>query len=143
MKKLPIHNRAKEVVAYTLVDNDDYAWASKSRWRLVVGKRNLYVARAVGKTTFYLHRLIMGVLQTSKTLDVDHINHDSLDNQKANLRVCTRAENLQNSRKHLGKEGVKGVSRSGKKWRFQRMINGVREVRTFKTKEEAESYAQK
>lgn len=41
-----------------------------------------------------LHRLITDV---SKEKDVDHRNHDKLDNTLSNLRICSRTENCGNS----------------------------------------------
>jgi hypothetical protein len=46
-------------------------------------------------------------------LVVDHKNHDKLDNRKANLRVCTNADNAQNknARGHKGSSSqYRGVS---------------------------------
>ena len=40
-----------------------------------------------------LHRAVMGA---PAGLDVDHINHNTLDNRKANLRLATRSDNMAN-----------------------------------------------
>ena len=37
---------------------------------------------------------------------VDHRFHNRLDNRKAMLRVCSRAENRRNSQKHTAPSGV-------------------------------------
>ena len=44
-----------------------------------------------------LHRII---LNCPSDLVVDHINGDSLDNRKSNLRACTHKENIRNQKKH-------------------------------------------
>lgn len=41
----------------------------------------------------YLHRFIMGCAP-GDGLDVDHKNHNPLDNRKENLRICTHAEEI-------------------------------------------------
>jgi hypothetical protein len=77
----------------------------------------------------FLYREILskhGLLDVSKP-EVDHINGNSLDDRKANLRCCTRVENLRNrfgSSKSL--TGVKGVSRNkaNGNWNAQIGIGG-------------------
>ena len=43
-------------------------------------------------------------------LEVDHINHDTLDNRKSNLRICTRSQNNANHNKQQkSKSPYKGI----------------------------------
>ncbi|MBQ2348402.1 MAG: HNH endonuclease, partial [Clostridia bacterium] len=45
-------------------------------------------------TQYQLHRFLMN--PTSRE-EVDHINHNTLDNRKSNLRIVTTAQNQMNS----------------------------------------------
>ena len=57
----------------------------------------------------FMHRFIMNV--TQKDIDIDHINHDVLDNREVNLRITTRQQNCWNSRGHKDAYSkFKGVS---------------------------------
>lgn len=82
-----------------LVDDDDYHYLSQFSWYVVDGKTTYYAVRAawdkVKKRCYHvlMHREIM---KTPKHLDVDHIDHNGLNNQKFNLRNCTKAENNMN-----------------------------------------------
>ena len=64
-----------------------------------------------------MHRYLLNLDDSS--LIVDHINHNTLDNRKCNLRVCTRKENGANTNKPItNTSGYKGVSydKSKKRW---------------------------
>jgi hypothetical protein len=75
-------------------------------------------------------------------MEVDHWNHDGLDNRRENLRVCTKAQNNHNCRKHRWHNGeytsskYKGVcwNKTEKKWMayIHRKTLGY-----FRTEEEA------
>src|SRR5688572_21984799 len=55
-----------------------------------------------------MHRLI---LNAAPGMNVDHIDHDKLNNQKSNLRLCTTTQNNQNGvRRKDNTSGYKGVS---------------------------------
>jgi len=85
-----------------------------------------------------LHRLIVGAPVGEV---VDHINGDTLDNRRSNLRVCSRAENLWNAgkRRH-NTSGFKGVcfdKRDGRWYARIRAVGRVHDLGRYKTAEEA------
>jgi len=72
----------------------------------------------------YFHRLIMN---TPKGLMVDHMNHDTLDNRKINLRNVSHRENLSNQkRKSELSSSYVGVywNKRARKWKAYIQING-------------------
>ena len=79
-----------------LVSNADYGDLSLHKWCAVYyPKRNgWYAERNISPTKkakiVRMHRAIMGF---PKGEDVDHIDGDTLNNTRENLRVCSRAEN--------------------------------------------------
>ena len=86
-----------------LVDDGDVSLVERYKWRLREGsgKNKSYVTRggrnADGKlSTIYLHREIMAALPGDV---VDHINGDTLDMRRCNLRTTTDAGNAINQRK--------------------------------------------
>jgi hypothetical protein len=87
----------------TLVDDEDYADLIEFKWQGVRNARGDYYATTSWRregcepVTIYLARWLMGVVDDPKVV-VDHINHNTLDNRKQNLRVCTQSENLRNRR---------------------------------------------
>ena len=99
----------------TLVDARDEHLLYARRWYMLGRmRRTRYVAATVGKSHVYLHRLIA---RARAGQVVDHINRDSLDNRRANLRLCTQRENIQNSAGR-GVSSYRGVCwhRARRKW---------------------------
>jgi len=82
----------------TLVDNKDYARLNKYKWYAQKWKYGYRVVRwqtfkDLGKRIIVsMPRQIMGICKEDKNV-VDHINHNTLDNRRKNLRVCTQSEN--------------------------------------------------
>lgn len=91
---------------YALVDKADYDWLNQWKWQF--GSRQ-YAVKSNGKgRLIYMHRLIMN---TPEGMDTDHINRNSLDNRRSNLRICTRSENCRNrGLQPNNTSGVTGVS---------------------------------
>jgi hypothetical protein len=70
------------------------------------GRWGIYVSDTARKTR--LHRFVVGLIDP--IFIVDHINGDTLDNRKQNLRIITRSENNKNMRKHVNNtSGYTGV----------------------------------
>lgn len=129
-RALLIYDRAGAVKAVVLVDERDYAWASRHRWNLVGADRpgGRMVARKLhkGGRTVFLHREILG-LTFGDGLIGDHINGVHLDNRRENLRVATPGQSVQNTPSRRGSSsryrGVSWVPRLSK-WRVCVRIAG-------------------
>lgn len=120
MRKIPL-TRSK----FAIIDDEDFDRVNKFKWHYV---GNGTAAHRVYKGEYiYMHRLIMN---TPPGLEVDHINHNKLDNRKSNLRNCTRGENSRNTRirsdNTLGYKGIRFEKRNTKrKWVATIWVNGV------------------
>jgi len=134
----------------TIVDNDDFEYLNQFKWCAKWHQYTLsfYAVRCSYNQETKKQKLIpmhREIMQPSAGMVVDHINHDTLDNTRKNLRVCTQSKNRMNSGKQKNNtSGVKGVCwhKRDKKWRADISINGKRKhLGNFSTKEFAyESY---
>lgn len=82
------------------IDDEDYKIIENRK--IYASKMNngkLYLAR---DDKLYIHRLVMG--EVPRNMVVDHINGDTLDNRKINLRIVTPSENIKNTNKRKFKE---------------------------------------
>lgn len=141
-KNIPLSNG----VDFTIVDDDVFEELSKKRWYLHLARNSKCKYALTGmvtaknglrkRQTVFMHRLIMGFPQSY----IDHINGNSLDNRRCNLRLCTASQNQMNQRTGRGVSGYKGVS-----WKKQcsRWMVGIKVgeknlyLGVYKTKEEA------
>ena len=121
-----------------LVDDEDYEFLSQRHWYAAKRKKTYYARtdKMVNwKTTkTYMHRLI---LNTPKGMQTDHIDHNGLNNQRHNIRICTNTQNRRNVSSH-GRSKYLGVSFNGKHIRAQITI-GDKYIHLgyFKTEEDA------
>ena len=96
-----------------LVDDDGYEWLNQWKWCFSKGYaiREKQLAGGISVTIF-MHRQILG-LSKKDVFESDHVNGDSLNNRRCNLRACTRSENNQN--RNINKGNVSGFK--GVRWR--------------------------
>lgn len=101
----------------TIVDLEDYCKIPElqNNWYAAISKSNdcFYARRTINvngtRYNIKMHRLILGVLDVD--LFVDHINFDTLDNRKSNLRIVDKSESQYHTRVNKNnKLKIKGVS---------------------------------
>lgn len=110
--EMALYNRKQEIIAYSKFDKKDLKLVLSYRWFL----NHNYVATNLNQKNFSLHTLL---IKAYKGLYIDHINRDSLDNRRCNLRTCTQSANAKNRIKHKNSNSIyKGVywHKKNKNW---------------------------
>lgn len=166
-KKLPIFSGIvgrEKVIGFSLVDKEVYDVWSKIMWvqdsaGYAIASYSKDNCRRLGitppkdrrKLTLHLHRCVLG-LGHDTDYKGDHINSDTADNRKLNLRIATLAQNNYNKGVIKNKRGILGVrfkshrneyDKNGtlnKRWYAEIMINNRYRSKAFHTKEEASWY---
>jgi hypothetical protein len=105
-----------------LVDDADCEWLSQWKWRSRLANKRYWYA-ATGRTTL-MHRVILGLVGRQVC---DHIDGDTLNNQRYNLRESSYAGNAQNRNKQ-SKTIFKGVHFNKRQGRFavRVRVNGMK-----------------
>ena len=122
------------------VDDQDYERLSKYRWYETEKGyvRTQYINGKIARIK--IHRMILSD-PIPRGYEIDHINRDRLDNQRSNLRICTRAENLANRSPRTKPRGpiTVGITRHEYgKWQLQSYWKGInRYLGLYETKEDA------
>lgn len=94
-------------------DKEDYEAVSKYRWLVY---KTGYVRSIINGKNTSMHRFLFRdllSLEENHEKVIDHINHNTTDNRKCNLRIATLEENSRNNRNHkhdVDDEYVQGVS---------------------------------
>lgn len=114
-----------------IVDDVDAVALSAWKWcacRQSRGRKFVAVRgdRSTGrKRLIYMHRQIMG-LTAGDGMEADHLNHDTLDNRRENLRVVTPKQNKRYQPSRGGSSRFVGVTWDSTRrlWRAQISIDG-------------------
>lgn len=127
---------ATEKGAVFLIDTADQHIAKRHCWSLHEHGYAQAGIRVGGKQKkIYLHRLLCAT--TEEAPHVDHANGIEFDNRSANLRACTRNENLRNQKLRVDNAlGLKGVHLHRKTGKYVARVN-QKHIGLFATPEEA------
>jgi hypothetical protein len=109
---------------FAIVDEDDFKTLAGYKWYAMKSGRSFYAQRMKyskkAKTRQIPVQMHREILNAPEGALVDHINHNGLDNRRANLRLATAEQNSWNRRKNPGNftSKYKGVSwnKLARKW---------------------------
>jgi hypothetical protein len=142
--EVPLYGK-KAAGRVAIVDDGDYDLVMQHRWHVREARRpsgrvsGPYAITNYGKTTIFMHNLIMGRTR------IDHANGNGLDNRRSNLRPATNGQNMANRRPNIHSsspyKGVGWKSSSGK-WQARIRVDGTRYTLGFfdSEREAAEAY---
>lgn len=100
-----------------IIDTEDLGRVSEYYWGM--NKRGYFQN---SKNRILLHRFVLKLENNEKV--VDHLFHDTSDNRKSQIRICTQVENMQNSRTYASNTSTRtGVYPVGGKYRAKINVN--------------------
>ena len=107
-----------------IIDNEDVKRCREIKWYYAKNKDSEYIEGTYKGNKIKLHRYLLNV--TEKQILIDHINRNTLDNRKLNLRLATNRENSFNrSVRSDNKSGYPGIDFKNNKWRAKIKYNGI------------------
>lgn len=135
-----IHITGNKINGDVLIDIEDIDLVKERSWYIKDGSPNNYVACKLNNKTVKLHRFILGV--TNRKDIVDHINRNTLDNRRCNLRIVDSTTNNLNcsisKNNTSGRTGVyykeKHGNSTGGLWVAQCTVNFNKMCKRFSVK---------
>lgn len=123
--------KTKDRVVVSKMDYLDYMKTLlNKKWVIPTKRGGFYIKTKSG----LFHRLI---LDAKNGQYVDHIDRDTLNNERKNLRICTISENNRNSTPRGKYKGI-SYNKINKNWRVRVILNGkTTEIGSFKIEKDA------
>jgi len=121
MKTVPLRGKYGKG-KFVLVDSGDFGWVSKRSWNFHKKGNDFYAACSWGD----LHRLL---IRAKRGEIVDHVNRNTLDCRKSNLRITDAGGNTKNvGLRKDNSSNYKGVNFwiTGKRWTARIQVDGKR-----------------
>ena len=103
----------KEEYISCYIDKEDYVKVSQKHWRTSHKKNKIYIVTGksgqIDNPLIYLHNYLLDFTPVPQT-EVDHIDGNSCNNRKNNLRIVSRQQNIDNTKVRCDKKiGIRGV----------------------------------
>lgn len=100
---------------FAIVDDADYEWLSKFKWFAIKTNQIFYAARKSKRINgkqykISMAREILGLKRGDKR-QADHIDHDTMNNHRLNLRAVTHQQNTFNKKNPKGYSWNKNIKR--------------------------------
>ncbi len=104
---------------FALVDDGDYSFLSQWKWCAKEGNNTFYAVRTdcITGRIIRMHRVLLDV---PNGIYADHVDMNGLNNQRLNIRLCTKSQNNCNrGTQSNNTSGYKGVNWHKKSKLFQ------------------------
>lgn len=142
-KTIQIFKKNNEGIWYTkindkilYVDEEDIPKLQYANLQLMFYNQSIYQyvgIRINQKQVIPIHRYLLNI--TNPNIVVDHINHNTLDNRKSNLRPATKSDNSINSKipttNNTGFKNISLCNRANQKWFTQFHYEGKKVTKRF------------
>lgn len=121
-----------EIIDYTVIDEVDFDKLNQYRWFIYENSRgDKYVLRRENRGGKYIHiymsREILGLPHGigHGGDEADHVDHNTLNNRRNNLRKATSSQSKANTRGHSYHQMPKGVHKHGRGYEARISVNGL------------------
>ena len=126
------------------IDTEDLSYVKNKHWRTSRKRNKIYIVTGQSgnqdNPLTYLHNYLLNYTPIPQK-EVDHIDGNSCNNRKNNLKIVTRQQNIDNTKVRIdSKIGIRGISRISKtkKYKCDFSYHGKRfYFKDWKTVEEA------
>lgn len=126
-----LRNKKQEIVGHALIDSEDVGIINNYKWHIKKSKNTDYAVCNIKGKSIFMHQMIMNYYGDK---DIDHIDHNGLNNCKRNLRIISHSLNIMNQ--YNDNNGIWHTSSN--KYQAHIMVNGKDiYLGTFDTFEEA------
>ena len=122
-----------------LVDDEDFEFLNQRKWYALKRKYTFHAARhnelkRPFNRNVYMHREILSL---QKGEICDHKDMNGLNNQRSNLRKCTKAQNAMNINPYVKYKGVSWCKQANN-WRAYIVLNNKQiHIGVFKNEDDA------